>query len=124
MEGNTAPYRLHRERNSAHDRPDSRRWHQCCPLNPAETSACPVSKAAFRNLAREGAPVEECVCDGMIADRPLGDRVPGASATGRQCLPGSRWELVPIEPPRKTSYGNATNTRALNREAAYQHSNV
>src|SRR5262249_61253626 len=65
MEGNTAPYRLHRERNSAHDRPDSRRWHQCCPLNPAETSACPVSKAAFRNLAREGAPVEECVCDGM-----------------------------------------------------------
>src|SRR5215468_8346478 len=28
------------KRNSAHDRPDSRRWHQCCPLNPAETSAC------------------------------------------------------------------------------------
>src|SRR5262245_22510112 len=27
------------KRNSAHDRPDSRRCHQCCPLNPAETSA-------------------------------------------------------------------------------------
>src|SRR5262245_54816321 len=35
------------KRDSARVRPDSRRWHQCCPLNPAETRHVPSERQPF-----------------------------------------------------------------------------